>query len=241
MKPEDTQRLLQAYADGELDPAASLAFEAELAASPVLRAALERTRALSAAIREKADYYAAPSRLASRIRISLPDQAARPTWKLFWKFSGAAAGFLALATVVFLMRPASEDRLAEELLASHGRATVGQRMIDVASSDLHTVKPWLSARLPYSPPVADFAAKGFPLAGGRVDYVGGKPVAVLVYTRRKHTIEVFVWPEDQGAARALTRAGVNLDSFSTGGMRYWLVSDVSTDELRELARLLGQA
>ncbi len=146
---------------------------------------------------------------------------------------------VALLAFLFVLR--GQQRTAEELLASHGRATVGQRMIDVASSDLHTVKPWLSARLPYSPPVADLAAEGFPLAGGRVDYVDGKPVAVLVYTRRKHTVEVFVWPEEQGNARTLSQLGLNLESFTAAGMRYWLVSDVSREELSELARLLGRS
>jgi anti-sigma factor RsiW len=241
MKPEEAARLLQAYADGELGPAASLEMEAALAADPGLREALGRIRAMSAAIRENADYHAAPPRLASRIRASLPDRPARPPAKMLWRFSAALAGIAALATIVFLMRPAAGDRVADELLASHARATVGQRMIDVASSDLHTVKPWLSARLPYSPPVADLAAEGFPLAGGRVDYIGDKPVAVLVYMRRKHTIEVFVWPEEHGGARTLARVGLNLESFTAGAMRYWLVSDVGADELGELARLLGKS
>ena len=241
MTSEEAKRLLQAYADGELDPAASLEIEAALAASPELRAALGRIRAMSAAIRAKADYLEAPAKLAARVRSSIPRQTSLPRRKRSWQLVGAFAGLVALAVIPFLIRPGSEDRVAEELLASHGRATVGQRMIDVASSDLHTVKPWLSARLPYSPPVADLAAAGFPLAGGRVDYIGGKPVAVLVYTRRKHTVEVFVWPAEGGAARTLARFGLNLESFAAGEMRYWLVSDLGADELRELARLLGQS
>ena len=241
MTPEDASRLLQAYADGELDPAASLEMEAALAASPALRAALERIRAMSAAIREKADYHAAPPKLAARVRTLLPKETASPRRKLSWQLAGAFAGLVALAVVPFLLRPGGGDRVAEELLASHGRATAGQRMIDVASSDLHTVKPWLSARLPYSPPVADLAASGFPLAGGRVDYIDGKPVAVLVYMRRKHTVEAFVWPDERGSARTLTRVGLNMESFAVGEMRYWLLSDVSAEELRELARLLGES
>jgi anti-sigma factor RsiW len=241
MKPEEAARLLQAYADGELDPAASLEMEAQLAASPALRSALERIRAMSAAIREKADYHGASERLAARVRASLPPERPVSKRKLSWPMFALAAGIAALALVPFLIRVVTEDRLAEELLASHGRATVGQRMMDVASSDLHTVKPWLSARLPYSPPVADLAAQGFPLAGGRIDFIGGKPVAVLVYERRKHTAEVFVWPEEHGSALARTRAGLNLESFTTGGMRFWLVSDMNVDELGELARLLGRS
>ena len=99
--------------------------------------------------------------------------------------------------------------------------------------------PWLSSRLPYSPPVADLAAEGFPLAGGRVDYVNERPVAVLVYKRRKHTIEAFVWPQGGTTpARTAARDGLNIESFPSGGMTWWLVSDLSRDDLAELARLL---
>ena len=145
-----------------------------------------------------------------------------------------------MAAALVLTRSGADDRMLNDVLASHGRATLGQRMIDVASADRHTVKPWLSARLPFSPPVTDFAAEGYELAGGRVDYAGGEPVAVLVYKRRKHTIEVFVAP---GAApgRAYARNGLNLESFTHDGMRYWLLSDVPREELDELALLLRGA
>jgi len=240
MKPEEASRLLQAYVDGELDPAASLELEAEFAANPALRAAHQRMRAMSAAIREKADYHAAPAGLAARIAGSLPSAPAIPGARgSRWRIAAfAAAGIAALAVAALLVLAPAQNRLMEDVLASHARATLGQRMIDVASSDQHTVKPWLSARLPFSPPVADFAPQGFPLAGARVDYAGGRPVAVLVYQRRKHTIEVFVWPAaGEAAARSDSRDGLNLESFARNGMRYWLVSDLGREELGELARL----
>ena len=111
-------------------------------------------------------------------------------------------------------------------------------MMDVASSDRHTVKPWLSSRLPFSPPVIDYAPQGYPLAGARVDYAGGKPVAVLVYKRRQHVIEVFVFPGPDAPPRADSRDGLNLETFARGGMTYWLLSDVAREDLEELARLL---
>jgi anti-sigma factor RsiW len=239
MNAEEASRLLQAYADGELDPAAALELEAELVANPALRAAHERTRALSAAIRGKADYHAAPPALVSRIRASLPGEAATPSPRRGWLMPAgafAAAAILAIALAMSWQRTAGDDRLAADLIASHARATLGQRMIDVASSDRHTVKPWLSARLPFSPPVEDFAKDGFPLTGGRVDYAGGRPVAVLVYQRRKHVVEAFVWP-GSAPARSATHDGLNLESFSRNGMTYWLVSDLEHEELAELARL----
>jgi anti-sigma factor RsiW len=146
---------------------------------------------------------------------------------------------VASALSLWFARPAGEDRVAQEMLASHVRASLGGRMVDVASSDRHTVKPWLSARLDYSPPVTDFAAQGFPLVGGRLDYIGGRPVAVLVYKRRQHLVEVFVWPrEREWPERGLERDGFRFERAAGGGMGYWLVSDAGRDDLAALARLV---
>ena len=121
----------------------------------------------------------------------------------------------------------------------------GAALAGVASSDQHTVKPWLSSRLAYSPPVSDLSAQGFALIGARLDHVGGQPVAVLVYGRRKHTIEAYVWPARAGVAttatdRTLVRDGFNMQSFSAANMNYWLVSDLNRNELGDFAKLLAQ-
>jgi anti-sigma factor RsiW len=245
MTPEQARKLLHAYVDGELDPPAILEIEGALAADPALRAAHERLRAMSAAIREKADYHAAPALLAARVAASLPGEtsgrtAAAPRRR--WLAPAAVfASAVLLGLGVFFMQwdGRHDERLVSEILAGHARATLGGRLIEVASADQHTVKPWLSARLPYSPPVADFAEDGYPLAGGRVDYVDGRPVAVLVYQRRKHSIEAFVWPGDSAGSRRLSREGLNMESFSRAGMTWWLVSDIPAQELAELGRRLG--
>ncbi len=246
MKPEEARKLLHAYVDGELDAPASLQMEAALAADPALRAAHERLRAMSGAIREKGDYHAAPAGFARRLAASLPARqpdAGIAPWRRWLLPAATFAGIALVGFGIFLnyFHGDNEERLARELLASHGRATLTARMIEVASADQHTVKPWLSARLPFSPPVADFAADGFPLAGARVDYVDGRPAAVIVYGRRKHTIEAFVWPGEGAPERSLSRDGLNMQSFSRGGMTWWLVSDVSREDLAELARRLGGA
>jgi len=245
MRREEAMKLLHAYVDGELDPAASLELEAELAADPALRAAHERLRAISAEIRGKADYHGAPDSLRARLASSVAKEVSRPARQRHWlRDLLAPAAFAGLGALLFglavtFVRPAADERVVQDILASHARATLGQRMIDVASSDQHTVKPWLSARLPFSPPVTDFSGKEWPLAGARVDYIGGQPVAVLVYKRRKHSIEVFVAPESSSlSGRSYSRQGLNLETFARGGMRYWLISDVARDELGELARLL---
>lgn len=207
-----------------------------------------RTSELSAAIREKADYHAAPAALIDSVRAALPAAEASPgrprTSLRFWLLQGAALAGVALLTWAATMgylRPGSDERLVDEIFASHVRATLGKHLYDVASSDQHTVKPWLSARLAYSPPVTDLSAQGFALIGARLDHVGGQPVAVLVYGRRKHVIEAYVWPARSHATEhSLVRDGFNLQSFSAADMNFWLVSDLNRNELDDLARLLAK-
>jgi anti-sigma factor RsiW len=259
MTREEANRLLHAYIDGELDPVKSLELEAHLAENPSMRAACERLREMSAAIRDKADYHAAPAWLEARVRAAIPagrkDASAQPTRWRWLKPAGAlgagwlrpAASFAAVALVTWVvalgtMRPSEDDRITQEVLASHVRATLASRFYDVASSDQHTVKPWLSARLAFSPPVADLSASGFELVGGRLDYIGAQPVAVLVYKRRAHLIDVFVWPvEAQKSEQTLAHDGFNIERFARNGMSFWLVSDLNRDELNDFARLLAAA
>jgi anti-sigma factor RsiW len=240
MKPEEAARLLNAYVDRELDAAKSLELEAQLAADPALRERFERLRDLSAGIREKADYHAAPASLAARVSAALPRAASAPPRRpVRWILPVAAAALVAvLAVGIALVRPGDEEALLREMVASHVRSTLGNRLIDVASSDQHTVKPWLSARLPFSPPVADFSQEGFELAGARLDYVGGHPVAVLVYKRRQHLIDAFIWPGSGPRDSAYSRDGFNVERASAEGMRICLVSDLNRNELADLARLL---
>jgi anti-sigma factor RsiW len=246
MTREEALKLLHAYADGELDPAKTLELEAHLAENASTRAACEALRGMSAAIRAKADYHVAPAAFAQRLAASVPpapgDSPRRFRLPRWLPAAAAMAGVAALAWMVATvsMRPGEDERLAAEVLASHVRATLAGRSFDVASSDQHTVKPWLSARLPFSAPVADVSAEGFELTGGRLDYVGGQRVAVLAYKRRQHLIDVFVWPAGEKASLALTRDGFNIERFARNGMSYWLVSDLNRNELGDLARLLAE-
>jgi len=257
MTREEAERLLHAYIDGELDPANTLELEAHLAENPSVRAACERLREMSAAIRDKADYHAAPAWLEARVRAAIPagpENASARWWRrlnpagaLAADWLRPAASFAAVALVTWVvalgtMRPSEDDRITQEVLASHVRATLANRFYDVASSDQHTVKPWLSARLAFSPPVADLSASGFDLVGGRLDYIGAQPVAVLVYKRRAHLIDVFVWPvEAQKTGQTLVHDGFNIERFARNGMSFWLVSDLNRNELDDFARLLAAA
>jgi anti-sigma factor RsiW len=251
MTNEEATVMMHAYVDGELDPAKCLELEAHLAANPAARAACERLREMSAAIRDQADYHPAPAALAASVLDALPDALARAAKASIWR--GWPAGLygtgVALTAVAFItwtaavgyLRPGENERIAQEVLGSHVRATLGQRLFDVASSDQHAVKPWLSARLSFSPPVIDLSAQGFELRGARLDYVGGQPVAVLVYQRRQHLIDAYVRPARGSVADiALARDGFNIQGFARGGMEFWLISDLNRNELGDLVRLLAQ-
>jgi anti-sigma factor RsiW len=241
MNAEDAARALHAYVDGELDAVSSLELEAELAANPSLRAAHERLRELSASIRSNAEYYSAPARLKEA-----PAAPRRRYALLVPAFAATAA--IAVAIGLFVTRPGEDEALAREAVAAHVRASLSDRRIDVASSDQHTVKPWLSARLPFSPPVPDLSQSGYELAGARLDYLGGAPVAALVYRRRQHVIDVYVSRGADPSPRSLpssphhslSRDGFNLEHFAAAGLRYWIVSDLSPNELSDFSRLFAQ-
>jgi len=246
MTRDEARRLLHAYVDGELDAAKALELEAQLAENPAIRAECEGLRGMSAAVRAKAEYYTAPIGLAERLAGAVPPapedsprRFALPRWLVP---AAALAGVAVLAWVAatLAMRPGEDERIATEAVSAHVRATLAGRSFDVASSDQHTVKPWLSARLPFSPPVSDLSAQGFELMGGRLDFIGGQRVAVLAYKRRQHLIDVFVWPGEGKPELRLARDGFNLEHFAKSGMNFWVVSDLNRNELGDLARLLAE-
>jgi len=246
MTREEARRLLHAYVDGELDPSKTLELEAHLVENPSTRAECDGLRGMSAAIRAKAEYYTAPIGLAERLADSVPPapgdsprRFALPRWLIP---AAALAGVAALAWVAatLAMRPGENEQIATEVLSAHVRATLAGRSFDVASSDQHTVKPWLSARLPFSAPVNDLSAQAFELTGARLDFVDGRRVAVLAYKRRQHLIDVFVWPGEGKPELRLARDGFNLEHFAKNGMNFWLVSDLNRNELGDLARLLAE-
>ena len=162
---------------------------------------------------------------------------------LLWKF--LAFGATAVALLAIVLRPAGiseRDEMLNQAVSSHVRSLMVQHLTDIASSDQHTVKPWFDGKLDFAPQAKDFTAQGFPLIGGRLDYLGGRPVAALVYQRNKHFINVFVWPAPIGEDGKLAvehRRGYSVVDRETGGFHYCLVSDLNERELEELAKLLG--
>jgi anti-sigma factor RsiW len=135
----------------------------------------------------------------------------------------------------------ADDLLAQEVLSSHVRSLQAMHLTDIESSDRHVVKPWFSGKLDASPAVHDLKAHGYPLAGGRLDYLDGRPVAALVYRRRAHVINLFTWPAAQdgdGKVRTQARQGFNVMHWAQAGMNYWAVSDLNQEELQQFIRLV---
>ncbi|HEV2446598.1 MAG TPA: zf-HC2 domain-containing protein [Candidatus Sulfopaludibacter sp.] len=233
MNCAEAQELVGAYFDDELDPVNSLAVEKHVAGCAACAGELEVLGALRSAMRAQAPYYAAPAELRARVR------GGRRSFGAGWAPWLAAAAAVLVAAAVWLA-PARGPAIEEEVVAAHVRSLQGNHLLDVPSSDRHTVKPWFAGKLDFAPEVEDLADRGFALVGGRLDYLDGRAVAALIYRRRLHTVNVFVWPGKGERAMGLeTRRGFNVARWTHGGLEWWAVSDLSGAELRELGRDLG--
>ncbi|HLH52120.1 MAG TPA: anti-sigma factor [Verrucomicrobiae bacterium] len=240
--------LKHAHADGELDLIRSLEVEEHLSACPGCSGERDNVQIAKTVIKTPGMYFQAPHHLKARIRGELGLEGARTNRAPWWRLTGlrlaipAACALVAVALVLLgLTWNSREKQLVREVVASHVRSMMVDHKTDVASSDQHTVKPWFIGKLDFAPPVVDLAGRGYPLAGGRLDYVQNRPVAALVYQRRKHFINLFVWPAPYDAAfseRIAEVDGFNLVRWTRAGMEFWAVSDLNKSELGEFARLV---
>lgn len=251
MSCELTASVLHGYIDGELDAARAADFERHLLSCPECVAALESQEALRASIQRAGLYERAPVGLRRRLEGEFAppptapvafDRGLRPSP---WRWLALAAGLLLAASLAWRLIPAlrgdsSTAAYASAIVDAHLRSLQPGHLEDVISTDQHTVKPWFDGKLDFAPPVRDFASDGFPLQGGRLDVVRGRTVAVLVYGRRKHVINVFIWPTAQGDSRPQSgaQAGYNWVDWRGGGMELCAVSDVNAADLETLRQLL---
>jgi anti-sigma factor RsiW len=243
------QDLLHAYIDDELDVAHTLDVERHLQGCPDCARACAELRELRAAFRSHVPRFTPPDGLRTRIRAALRPESEKGRRSLprRWTPAGVAAAVILLAMGVLALAfpwipPAEQDRLAQEVIASHVRSQlVDRHLLDIKSDDRHQVKPWFQGRLDFAPLVRDLRDDGFILEGGRLDYINGRPVAAVVYRRRQHVINVLTWPtpgEKDLAPRSETRQGYHLVTWRQQGMTWWAVSDLDSTELMQLAELL---
>ncbi|WP_428539066.1 anti-sigma factor family protein [Rhodopila sp.] len=252
MNHDRAKRLLPAYADRQAGPFQGFLLGRHIARCPTCLAELEATRALRSVLRTNLPSHRASPALAMRIASALPREAPPPpTRKSFRsqlpsiRLAGAtmAGGLAGVALTLALTKTTPPpDPLLADVLADHLRSMMADHLSDVATSDQHTVKPWLSARLDLSPVVKQLAAQGFPLLGGRLDYVDGHRAAAMVYRRDKHVINLFALVSDDtsdAAPKLQTRDGFNIVRWRMGGLTYVAVSDLEAAQLEAFVRLVG--
>ena len=250
MECERALRSLSPLIDRALGPIARLRVRRHVAGCDACAARLEELRVMQAAFRTKLPYHRAPPGLAARIGAALPREQPMPVfagtgprgWLRMPALGMAGTGLAgALAGVALMLLVSGGQRdPTKDVIDSHIRSMQAQHLTDVLTSDQHTVKPWLSARLNVSPPVRDLKDEGFPLVGGRLDYIEGHPAAAVVYQRAKHTINLFAWasPGANEPFRDESRQGFNIVTWRHDGIRYYAVSDVEADQLAQFARLV---
>ncbi len=245
MRCEEVQPLIHSYLDSELDLARSTEIDHHFDICDVCTRMHHGGLELRFAIREEISYFGAPPELAQRVRLMVQEH--RPTaskaasllWE--WLAAGAAFALVAVLTIVIGFGPSHEQLLAQEIIAGHVRSLMANHLTDMVWTDYKAANPWFLQRLGFSPPVENLAEQGFPLVGCRLDYVDGRQVAALVYQRRLHYINLFVWPSTaERSEKALQekREGYNLIYWNQHGMTFWAVSDLTNDEMQELVRLL---
>jgi anti-sigma factor RsiW len=250
---EDARKLLNPYADGELDVVRGVEIEDHLRECEACQGELDSLRALHGAIAENAAYYDAPDDLEARVRaaagLSSPTLRGRTEPHLSRFGWGLIAAAAAVALVIIVIKNAgppsrsTADLTMREVVDDHIRSLMANHLTDVVSSNQHTVKPWFDGKIDFAPQVADFSREGFVLIGGRLDYLDSHPVAAIVYRRHLHVINLFVWPaahQANSASVAETRQGYNIVHWTKDGMAYWAVSDVELAQLEDFARMVRE-
>lgn len=242
--------LLHAYLDSELDPVRAAEFERHLESCRECTNTLGAAESLRSSLQRAQLYETAPLELRKKIRAELkaPSAEVKNSRVAAWRWLAVAAAILLVSVTAWFAMPifrstGPEQVTAAEVIDAHIRSLQPGHLTDVTSTDQHTVKPWFDGKLDFVPPVHDFMDEGFPLLGGRLDVLGGRNVAALVYGRRKHFVNVFVWPTkepDTPIHPPGSRQGYQWVHWRHQGMEFCAVSDTSAQDLHDLAQLFVQ-
>ena len=239
MNCDESSILMHALIDGELDAGHARELETHITTCPGCAARLREVHELRRMMTPASLRYKAPASLRASIEGKLPALPAATSRRAVIKGFAAGATLSAIAAsgvLVIAMRTDDQKRVLGEVVSAHLRSLQAQHLVDVESTDQHTVKPWFNGRLDVAPPVAELTAQGFTLLGGRLDYVDAKPVAAIVYRRRVHIINLFCAPAPGSGQRSAVMEslhGFNVRRWSENGLNLWAVSDINADELME--------
>lgn len=238
----DQSLLLGGLVDGELDAANTAMVEAHAARCEGCREELDRLQALRNLLAADGVRFAAPDTLRQRIAAmpELAPRAARSNRLPGWLAPGVAGALAASLAMVALIPAGTQSALDQQLVSSHVRSLQPGHLTDVQTTNQHIVKPWFNGKIDFAPPVPELAPQGFPLAGGRLDSIDGKTVAAIVYHRRLHTVNLFVWRAQGGPQRTSVEDGFSLAQWSDDGLRFAAVSDIPSAELKQFEALYRQ-
>src|SRR3954453_3241548 len=231
----DQELLLGGLIDGELDAANTALVEAHVARCQGCREQLDRLQATRNLLRNDGVRHSAPEALASRIAglAELRPKASNDNRVLRWLGPGAVGALAAALAMVTVLPSSTQTIVDQELVSSHVRSLQPGHLTDVQTTNQHIVKPWFNGRIDFSPPVPELAQQGFPLAGGRLDSINGKTVAAIVYHRRLHTVNLFVWPAKDVANRSFFKEGFAVSEGNHDDWGFAAVSDIPAGELQE--------
>ncbi|GAA0712060.1 anti-sigma factor [Dokdonella soli] len=249
---KEAQGLVHAWLDDELDPARSLEMARHLDGCTACDQDLQRHAALKQALKSTLPYHAAPAALRTRLAAQLPREAQQRARRIAWNWAATSAALAAMLVIAIgvagllasRMQVLRADRLVADAVSSHVRSLIADHLIDVRSTDQHTVKPWFDGKLDFSPEVRDLGAQQFELVGGRLDVFDGARVAALVYRRRLHVVSLFEWPAAPSTNSGLiedVRDGYFMLRWTDAGMHYAAVSNLNRDELNVFAHAFRNA
>ncbi|OSI63357.1 hypothetical protein BSZ22_38045 [Bradyrhizobium canariense] len=240
MTCDEARILLHALLDNELDAGHAREVEAHIAGCPACAAEFAAQREMQRVLADADLRYTAPASLRARIEASLPQpqhqQPGRRSVLRGFAMGSAVSALAASGVVALVLRQDDQQRILSEVVSAHLRSLQAGHLIDVVSTDQHTVKPWFNGKLDVAPPVIDLTAQGFTLVGGRLDYIDARAIGAVVYKRRQHVVNLFVSQTSNAeyrAPRTEAMQGFNCRRWGNRGLNFWAVSDLGADELAE--------